>query len=72
MYSLVPLVPRTFSAIRPKADVCLVFINALSGEGVDRTELYNEDQDIMVTEETSECNNTVVVVNTVGARLVDK
>jgi beta-glucosidase len=52
-------------------DVCLVFLNALAGEGADRTELYNNDQDTLVTEVASECNSTVVVINTVGARLVD-
>ncbi|RAL03482.1 putative beta-glucosidase [Aspergillus ibericus CBS 121593] len=28
------------------SDVCLVFINALAGEGEDRTELYNDNQDV--------------------------
>lgn len=41
------------------ADVCLVFINALSGEGADRTELYNPDQDDFITTVATECNNTV-------------
>lgn len=54
------------------ADVCLVFLNALAGEGADRTELYNEDQDQMVKTVANSCNNTVVVINTVGPRLVDK
>ncbi|OQE31311.1 hypothetical protein PENSTE_c001G02913 [Penicillium steckii] len=53
-------------------DVCLVFINALAGEGADRTELYNDDQDALVNEVADNCANTVVVINTVGARLVDQ
>ncbi|KAI9374618.1 putative beta-glucosidase D [Aspergillus egyptiacus] len=54
------------------ADVCLVFLNALAGEGADRTELSNADQDAMVTTVADNCNNTVVVINTVGPRLVDR
>lgn len=53
-------------------DVCLVFINALAGEGADRTELYNSDQDALIKEVAENCANTVVVINTVGARLVDQ
>ncbi|KAK6600301.1 hypothetical protein H4I96_07627 [Botrytis cinerea] len=48
-----------------------VFLNAFSGEGVDRTELRNTDQDTLVISVAAECNNTVVIINTVGARLVD-
>lgn len=51
--------------------VCLVFINADSGEGADRTELSDADQDALVSNVADNCNNTVVVVNTVGPRLVD-
>jgi len=53
------------------AEVCMVFINALSGEGADRTELRNTEQDDLVTSVAENCNNTVVVVNTVGARILD-
>ena len=53
------------------AEVCMVFINALSGEGADRTELRNTEQDDLVTLVAENCNNTVVVVNTVGARILD-
>jgi beta-glucosidase len=56
---------QTFPSYASNADICLVFMNVLSGEAADRTELYNEDQDNMVTSVTSTCNNT-------GARLVDK
>ncbi|KAK1147209.1 hypothetical protein N8T08_001948 [Aspergillus melleus] len=54
------------------SDVCLVFLNALSGEGADRTELYNTDQDAMVNTVAENCNNTIVVLNTVGPRLIDQ
>ncbi|KAL4930303.1 glycoside hydrolase superfamily [Aspergillus undulatus] len=50
---------------------CLVFLNALSGEGADRGELFNSDQDSMVTEVANNCNNTVVIINTVGPRLME-
>lgn len=53
------------------SEVCLVFLNSFSGEGADREELYNEDQDTLVTTVASSCNNTVVVINTVGPRLVE-
>jgi beta-glucosidase len=53
------------------AEVCLVFINVLSGEGADRTELRNTEQDDLVTTVAENCNNTMVIVNTVGARILD-
>jgi beta-glucosidase len=53
------------------AKVCLVFINALSGEGADRTELRNTEQDDLITTVAENCNNTMVIVNTVGARILD-
>ncbi|KAL1387078.1 glycoside hydrolase superfamily [Phyllosticta capitalensis] len=53
------------------SEVCLVFLNSFAGEGADREELYNTDQDTLVKSVASECNNTVVVINTVGPRLVD-
>ncbi|EME38884.1 glycoside hydrolase family 3 protein [Dothistroma septosporum NZE10] len=51
--------------------VCLVFINSASGEGGDRSVLSHTDQDTLVTTIASNCNNTIVVINTPGARLVD-
>ena len=51
-------------------DVCLAFFVALAGEGADRTELYNTDQDDLVKEVAENCANTVIMINTVGARLV--
>lgn len=48
-----------------------MFINAWSGEGPDRIELRNTEQDALVTGVASEFNNTVVIVNTVGARILD-
>ncbi|PYI24972.1 putative beta-glucosidase D [Aspergillus indologenus CBS 114.80] len=65
-------VAPSYANYATNSDVCLVFINALSGEGADRTELYNEDQDTMVNTVADNCNNTVVVVNTVGPRLLDQ
>ncbi|KII94877.1 glycoside hydrolase family 3 protein [Plicaturopsis crispa FD-325 SS-3] len=65
--SVVPSIPN-YAA---DSEVCLVFLNALAGEGADRTELYNKDQDTLVTTVAASCNNTVVVINTIGARLVD-
>ncbi|KAL4805163.1 putative beta-glucosidase D [Aspergillus unguis] len=64
-------VTPSISAYATNMDVCLVFINAMAGEGADRTELYNTDQDALVTEVADNCASTVVVINTVGARLMD-
>ncbi|KAK6217998.1 hypothetical protein LQW54_003056 [Pestalotiopsis sp. IQ-011] len=55
----------------PNSAACLVFINADSGEGADRSELSNTDQDTLVTTVAENCNNTIVVVNTVGVRILD-
>ncbi|KUJ13220.1 glycoside hydrolase family 3 protein [Mollisia scopiformis] len=62
---------QTYAGYATDASVCLVFINAMSGEGADRTELRNTDQDTMVNTVAANCNNTVVVLNTVGPRILD-
>lgn len=54
-----------------QSEVCLVFINSFSGEGADRTELSNDDQDTLVTTVASSCNNTIVVVNVSGPRVLE-
>lgn len=54
------------------AEVCMVFLNAFSGEGADRTELTNFEQDTLVNTVAAQCSNTMVVINTVGSRLVDQ
>lgn len=53
------------------AAVCIAFVNAMSGEGADRTELRNTEEDAMVVEVAANCPNTVVVVNSVGAYIMD-
>jgi beta-glucosidase len=53
------------------SDVCLVFINAYSKEGADRHMLSDAAQDSLVNDVAMFCNNTIVVMNTVGARVVD-
>ncbi|KAH8898062.1 glycoside hydrolase [Thozetella sp. PMI_491] len=62
----------SFTNYAANSAACLVFLNAYSGEGADRTELYNADQDTMVATVAASCNNTIVVINTVGPRLVDQ
>lgn len=54
------------------SEVCLVFLNSWSGEGADRSELSNTDQDDLVLSVASNCNNTIVVVNTSGPRVLDQ
>jgi beta-glucosidase len=53
------------------SSVCLVFINSWSGEGVDRSELSNDAQDDLVLSVAENCNNTIVVVNVSGPRVLD-
>jgi beta-glucosidase len=60
-----------FEGYAAMVDTCIVFINAWSGEGNDRTELRNADQDGMILSVADNCNNTIVSVTTVGARILD-
>lgn len=62
----------SISTYAENQNVCLVFLNALAGEGADRTELANADQDALVNSVAANCNNTIVVINTVGMRPVDQ
>ncbi|KAH0442449.1 periplasmic beta-glucosidase [Colletotrichum camelliae] len=64
-------VTPSFSNYAENSEVCLVFMNSYSGEGGDRSLLYDEEQDAMVTSVASNCNNTVVIVNTAGPRVLD-
>lgn len=65
-------VTPSISSYAENMDVCLIFINALAGEGADRTELYNNDQDALIKQVAENCANTIVVINTAGVRLVDQ
>jgi len=65
-------VTSSISTYAENTDACIVFLNALAGEGADRTELYNVDQDNLVKSVAENCNNTIAVINTIGARLVDQ
>ncbi|XEV01614.1 hypothetical protein FSHL1_006901 [Fusarium sambucinum] len=64
-------VTPSFANYAGNSDVCLVFLNSYSGEGGDRSQLTDDDQDTMVTTVASNCNNTVVVINTSGPRILD-
>ncbi|KAF7537615.1 hypothetical protein G7054_g3584 [Neopestalotiopsis clavispora] len=61
----------SFQSYAENSEVCLVFVNADSGEGTDRTTLTNPVPDKMVTTIADNCNNTVVVVNTAGPRILE-
>ncbi|KAM0205566.1 hypothetical protein ACHAQI_009126 [Fusarium lateritium] len=61
----------SFTNYAENSDVCLIFLNSYSGEGADRSQLTDDDQDTMVTTVASNCNNTVVVINTSGPRILD-
>lgn len=62
---------ETTLGVADGSDACVVFLNAWGGEGADRAELYNEGQDALVSRVADNCNSTIVVVNTVGPRLLD-
>ncbi|CAI7571796.1 unnamed protein product [Penicillium bialowiezense] len=61
----------SYSQYAQNAETCLVFLNTYSGEGADRGELSNTDQDSMVKRVAAQCKNTIVIINTVGPRLVE-
>ncbi|KAH8646626.1 family 3 glycoside hydrolase [Xylariales sp. PMI_506] len=54
------------------SDACLVFINAMSTEAWDREGLYDDFSDNLVLNVASECHNTIVILHTVGIRLVER
>lgn len=62
----------SIDAYSENADVCLVFMNSWSGEGADRSEMSNTDQDTLVKTVAENCNNTIVVGNFAGPRLLDQ
>jgi len=64
-------VSPSYANYASQSEVCIAFINSWSGEGADRGELSNTDQDDMVTSVASNCNNTIVVVNVSGPRVLD-
>ncbi|KAF6833223.1 beta-glucosidase D protein [Colletotrichum musicola] len=64
-------VTPSFANYADNSEVCLVFLNSYSGEGGDRSELSDSEQDSMVTSVASSCNNTIVVINTSGPRVLD-
>lgn len=61
----------SFDNYASASDVCLCFINSWSGEGADRSSLFDSEQDDMITTVASSCNNTIVVVNVSGPRILD-
>ncbi|KAF3011014.1 hypothetical protein E8E13_010853 [Curvularia kusanoi] len=65
-------ISETTLGIADGAEACVVFLNAWAGEGGDRSELANAESDRLVNYVADNCNNTIVVVNTVGPRLLDQ
>lgn len=53
-------------------EVCIVFINEFSNEGLDRPGLADPWSDTLVTNVANKCNNTMVVIHNAGVRLVDR
>ncbi|KAK2030773.1 glycosyl hydrolase family 3 N terminal domain-containing protein [Colletotrichum zoysiae] len=53
------------------SEACLVFINAWSSEGYDRTSLLDQFSDNLVNNVAANCSNTIVVLHSAGTRVVD-
>lgn len=62
---------ESVSGVAANSDACVVFLNAWGGEGGDRSELRNATADTLVSTVADDCSNTIVVINTIGPRLVD-
>jgi beta-glucosidase len=58
--------------VNAASEVCLVFINALGSESWDRRNLSDAYSDGIVISVASQCNNTMVVIHSVGVRIVDE
>lgn len=48
------------------SEACLVFINAVSSEGLERVSLYDDFSDQLVNNVAANCSNTIVVVHSAG------
>jgi beta-glucosidase len=57
--------------VNAASEVCLVFINAQGSESWDRRNLSDGYSDGIVDSVASQCNNTMVVIHSVGVRIVD-
>lgn len=53
------------------SDACLVFVNDVSTEGVDRAGLADPVSDSLVLNVAAKCANTIVVIHNTYIRLVD-
>lgn len=54
------------------SDACIVNVNALATEGWDRPGLHDEKTDGLIMNVASKCNNTIVIFQNAGVRLVDQ
>ncbi|KAK6197186.1 hypothetical protein LQW54_010842 [Pestalotiopsis sp. IQ-011] len=64
-------VSPSYANYASQSEVCLVFLNSWSGEGADRGELSNDEQDQLVASVAESCNNTIVVINVSGPQVLD-
>jgi beta-glucosidase len=58
-------------SVDASSDACLVFINAMATEALDRTVLNDAYSDNLILNIASKCANTIVVIHNAGIRLVD-
>ncbi|KAK7964348.1 hypothetical protein PG988_011322 [Apiospora saccharicola] len=63
--------PDSVSGYASDSQYCMVFLNALAKEGVDRLALADETGDRLVNDVARYCANTIVVMNNAGIRLVE-
>lgn len=60
------------SNVSSNSDACLVFLNAISSEGVDRPSLRDSFSDALVKDIAAKCDNTIVTIHNAGVHLVDE
>lgn len=60
------------SNVNSNSNACLVFLNAISSEGVDRPSLRDSFSDALVKNIAAKCDNTIVTIHNAGVRLVDE
>lgn len=60
------------SVVYGASDAAIVFLNAMSSEGVDRPALRDDFSDALVNNIAAQNNNTIVVIHNAGVRLVDQ
>lgn len=62
----------TNPAVDPTSDACIVDVNAFASEGWDRPNVRDDYTDSIILNVAAQCNNTIVIFQNAGVRLVDQ